>query len=130
MNYLLDTNICAYFMRGKGNVAAKFIEIGQQYLYISEMTLGELLYGAQCSDRPLENLKAVSVFCQYVSILSTANIWHEFAIQKAFLRKKGQIIEDADIIIGSTAIVNNMVMVTENVKHMGRLQGIVVENWM
>jgi predicted nucleic acid-binding protein len=37
---------------------------------------------------------------------------------------------DADIIIGTTAIINNMVMVTENVKHIGRLNGIVVENWM
>ena len=53
-----------------------------------------------------------------------------FAVQKAFLRKKGQLIEDADIIIGTTAIINNMVMVTENVKHIGRLNGIVVENWV
>ena len=59
-----------------------------------------------------------------------ANIWKEFAVQKAFLRKKGQLIEDADIIIGTTAIINNMVMVTENVKHIGRLNGIVVVNWM
>ena len=44
--------------------------------------------------------------------------------------KKGQLIEDADIIIGTTAIINNMVMVTENVKHIGRLNGIVVENWI
>lgn len=40
------------------------------------------------------------------------------------------LVEDADIIIGTTAIINNMVMVTENVKHIGRLNGIVVENWM
>jgi tRNA(fMet)-specific endonuclease VapC len=108
MNYLLDTNICVYFMRGKRNVAAKISEIGQEHFFISEMTLGELLYGAQCSDRPSENIRAVHVFCQYVTILPTANIWNEFAVQKAFLRKKGQLIEDADIIIGTTAIINNM----------------------
>lgn len=95
MNYLLDTNICVYFMRGKRNVAAKISEIGQEHFFISEMTLGELLYGAQCSDRPSENIRAVHVFCQYVTILPTANIWNEFAVQKAFLRKKGQLIEDA-----------------------------------
>ena len=77
----------------------------------------ELLYEAQCSDRPSENIRAVHVFCQYVTILPMVNIWNEFAVQKAFLRKKGQLIEDADIIIGTTAIINNMVMVTENVKH-------------
>ena len=130
MNYLLDTNICVYFMRGKRDVAAKISEIGQEHFFISEMTLGELLYGAQCSDRPSENIRAVHVFCQYVTILPMVNIWNEFAVQKAFLRKKGQLIEDADIIIGTTAIINNMVMVTENVKHIGRLNGIVVENWI
>lgn len=129
MNYLLDTNICVYFMRGKRNIAAKIAEIGQEHFFISEMTLGELLYGAQCSDRPLENLRAVRMFCQYVKIFPVAKVWDEFAVQKALLRKKGQLIEDADIIIGASAIVGNMVMVTENVKHIGRLDGIVVENW-
>lgn len=129
MNYLLDTNICVYFMRAKRNIAAKIAEIGIEHFFISEMTLGELLYGAQCSDRPSENLNAVHVFCQYVTIVPTAKIWNEFAIQKAFLRKKGQLIEDADIIIGATAVANDMVMVTENVKHIGRLNGIMVENW-
>ena len=50
--------------------------------------------------------------------------------KRLFFVKKGQLIEDADIIIGTTAIINNLVMVTENVKHIGRLNGIVVENWM
>ena len=61
MNYLLDTNICVYFMRGKRDVAAKIAEIGLEHFFISEMTLGELLYGAQCSDRPSENIKKVSL---------------------------------------------------------------------
>ena len=117
-------------MRGDRNVAAKIAEIGQEHFFISEMTLGELLYGAHCSDRPSENLRVVRLFCQYVTIVPAANVWNEFAAQKAFLRKKGQLIEDADLIIGATAIVNNMIMVTENVKHIGRLNGIVVENWM
>ncbi len=129
MNYLLDTNICVYFMRGQRKVAAKFAEIGLEHFFISEMTLGELLYGAQCSDRPSENLKAVYVFCEYVTILPMTDVWSEFAIQKAFLRKKGILIEDADVIIGATAVANDMIMVTENVKHLGRLNGITVENW-
>lgn len=129
MNYLLDTNICVYFMRGKRGIASKFSEIGQGHFFISEMSLGELLYGAQCSDRPSENVEAIRIFCEYVTILPTSDIWNEFAMQKAYLRKKGQLIEDADIIIGATAIANNMVMVTENINHLRRLDGIVIENW-
>lgn len=63
--------------------------------FIFEMTLGELLYGSQCSDHPAENIRAVRVFCQYVTIVPTHNIWDEFAIQKSLLRRKGKLIEDA-----------------------------------
>lgn len=53
----------------------------------------------------------------------------EFAKQKALLRRKGLMVEDADIFIGATAIVNNLTMVTENLKHIGRLENIKIENW-
>lgn len=105
------------------------MEIGIEHIFISEMTLGKLLYGAQCSGKPYENINAVHVFCQYVTVVPTLQIWNEFAVQKAFLRKKGQLIEDADIIIGATAVAKDMVMVTENVKHIGRLNGIMIEDW-
>lgn len=51
----------------------------------------------------------------------------EFAHQKACLKRDGMMVEDADILIGATAITHNLVMVTENVKHIGRLQGINIE---
>ena len=48
---------------------------------------------------------------------------------KAKLEKDGNRIDDFDILIGSTAIANGMVMVTDNIKHLGRLPGIKIENW-
>ena len=39
------------------------------------------------------------------------------------------MIEDSDIMIGAATIVNDMVLVTENVKHMGSLNGISIETW-
>ena len=93
MNYLLDTNICVYFMRGKRNVAAKISEIGQEHFFISEMTLGELLYGAQCSDRPSENIRAVHVFCQYVTILPTAIFGINLLYKRLFFVKKVNLLK-------------------------------------
>jgi tRNA(fMet)-specific endonuclease VapC len=46
------------------------------------------------------------------------------------LRKKGTIVDDFDLLIGSTAICNNMTVVTENLKHLGRIDGISIENWI
>ena len=40
------------------------------------------------------------------------------------------LIEDYDLLIGSTAITHDMVLVTENVAHMNRLNGVKIENWV
>lgn len=48
--YLLDTNICVFIMRGKHNLDKKLLDIGIENCCISEITVAELLYGAECSD--------------------------------------------------------------------------------
>jgi len=42
---------------------------------------------------------------------------------------EGNIIDDFDLLIGSTAIVNDMILVTNNEKHFERLNHIKIENW-
>lgn len=52
MKYLLDTNICIHFFRGKFNLFRKFEEIGIENCAISEITLAELVFGAENSTNP------------------------------------------------------------------------------
>ncbi len=40
------------------------------------------------------------------------------------------MISDFDLLIGSTAIANELIMVTENVKEFNRISGIYIENWV
>lgn len=47
----------------------------------------------------------------------------------ADLRERGQLIEDSDIFIGATAFANNATLVTNNVEHLGRIEGLKIENW-
>lgn len=62
-----------------------------------------------------------------------ARYWHAkidiFAREKVRLRKEGNLIPDFDLIIGCSAVANNMTMVTNNVKHLERVKGIKIENW-
>lgn len=133
MQYLLDSNICIYLMRMhsvKGdNVAKKLTQVGWDNCYISEYTVAELYYGAACSANPEDNLSKVNSFCQDFHVLQISDVLLEFAKQKALLKGNGLMVEDADIFIGSTAVFYNMIMVTENIKHIGRLKNITVENW-
>jgi len=48
----------------------------------------------------------------------------------ANLQKSGQIIGIEDILIGATAISNNLKMVTANVHHFSAIKGLTVENWL
>ena len=46
-----------------------------------------------------------------------------------FLLRQGMAIEDDDILIGSLAIANNAILVTNNVNHLSRLKDIQLEKW-
>lgn len=128
--YLLDTCIVAFMLRGRKNVLNKLLEVGSDNCHISEITYVELLQGAKCSKRTKDNLKILNAFVKDMDILPISNALNEFADVKFKLRKMGKMVEDADIFIGATAIVNDLVMVTDNTQHFENMPGITFENWV
>lgn len=46
------------------------------------------------------------------------------------LHRAGRLIPDADLIIGVTALVHGLEMVTSNVRHFTRIPGLQVVNWL
>ena len=52
-----------------------------------------------------------------------------YAREKTRLQKAGTPLDDFDLLIGSTAITNKMIMVTNNVNHLNRMTGIIIEDW-
>ncbi|MDR0547661.1 MAG: type II toxin-antitoxin system VapC family toxin [Dysgonamonadaceae bacterium] len=128
--FLLDTNICIFLLKEKYAVKQKIDKIGYANCYISEITLAELAYGAEYSLDPDKNLLQVNNFRKKVTIIPISNAIALYAKEKAQLRRKGMLIDDMDIFIGATAVANNMVLVTENEKHLNRLSNIKIENWI
>jgi tRNA(fMet)-specific endonuclease VapC len=47
----------------------------------------------------------------------------------AYLYKQGRLISDADILIASTALVNNLPLITGNLEHYNRIPDLVSESW-
>jgi len=45
------------------------------------------------------------------------------------LRQTGNLVEDNDIYVAATAIANNAVLVTDNIKHFSRVEGLKLVNW-
>lgn len=71
----------------------------------------------------------VEAFILKFAIIPIYNSLDIYAKEKSKLKKQGQLIDDFDILIGSTAVANSMTMVTNNVDHLSRLDNIVIEDW-
>ncbi len=130
MQYLLDTNTCVFFLRGKLNLDELIKEKGRENCYISEITVVELRYGAENSDNPAKSHKAVDAFLNGLSIIPIFGCIMRYAKEKVKLRKMGKPLHDEfDLLIGATAVENKLTLVTDNRKDFDRLTGIKIENW-
>lgn len=130
MEYLLDTNICIYYFKGQFELKDKIEKIGFHKFAISEITLAELIYGAEKSQKVAQNIKVVEEFTEKITIIPIFDSIRIYGKEKARLKSKGTIISDLDLFIGTTAIVNDMILVTRNVKEFERLENIKIENWI
>jgi tRNA(fMet)-specific endonuclease VapC len=131
MQYLLDTSTCIFFLRGKLNLDATIKEKGLDNCFISEITVFELKYGAANSDNPQKSQQAVDKFVKGLTIIPIFGIVDLYATTKMLLRKNGTPLHDEfDLIIGVTALANEMVLVTDNLKDFRHIQYLKLENWM
>lgn len=127
--YLLDTNICAYFFNGQFSLREKIREIGFENCVVSEITIAELKYGIAKSTKKEKNQQALDAFQSKIDILPIFPALDIYATEKARLKTKGKMLDDFDLLIGATAIHNNLILATRNVSDFDRLDGIVIEDW-
>jgi len=118
--YLLDTNICIYYLKGRFGLNKKIEEIGIENCFISEITVAELKFGAENSERKEYNRKIIKEFIPKFTVVPIFSCIDIFAKEKARLRKKGNVVDDFDLLIGATALANGLTIVTNNPKHIGR----------
>lgn len=128
--YLIDTNTCIYYINGKFNLRKKFEKADPDNCFISEISLAELKFGVENSEKKEKNQKALDNFLLGVKIVPIFHSLDLYAKEKARLRKAGTIIDDFDLLIGVTAVTHNLTMVTNNTDHFKRIKGISLENWV
>jgi tRNA(fMet)-specific endonuclease VapC len=127
--YLIDTNIAIFYLKGKFNLETKFDEAKSENCFISEMTLAELKFGVEKSEKSEKNKKALDNFLTGVQILPIFHSLDLYAKEKARLQTAGTPIDDFDLLIGVTSVTHNLTMVTNNTNHFKRINGIKLEDW-
>ena len=127
--YLLDTNICIFFLQGKYGIKEKIQKIGRKNCCISEITIAELLYGAAYSQSE-KHSRDVEIVLENLTLVPLFDTLPTYAEVKAHLRRTGLLIEEFDMLIGSSAVHHGYVMVTKNFDHFERIPCIDIENWV
>lgn len=128
--YLLDTNICIFAFRDEFGVKERMIKCGKGSCYVSDITVMELRLGAYKSNRTQENLSVIDRFLKQVEIIPFADSIDVFCQEKLRLQALGKKLEDYDLFIGCAAKAKGLTMVTDNVKHFDRIEGIEIESWV
>lgn len=128
----LDTNIISAFLKKDMKVVSRVSDYLESFdrLTINIISYYEILRGLKDLGNE-EKLKKFEEFVQeneFISIGKDAVI--KAAEIYAYLKKQGNLIEDADILMASIAIVENLVLVTNNIKHFERIEGLATENWL
>lgn len=129
MKYLLDTNTVIDFFHNDRNVVAHLADVGLHECCVTDITLYELYYGAQCCQHPEQELARIERFRTHMAVVPCSECFREAAIQKSILRAAGQLIEDIDILIATTALCQKLTLISDNEKHMSRIRQLSLQNW-
>jgi len=128
--FLLDTDTVIYSLRGDEAAKKNINRHLTAPMKISAVTLMELYYGAYKSQQVEKNLARIKVLENTLEILRVGMESVEvFGIYKAKLEKTGTPLDDFNLILASCALANNLVLVTNNIKHFKRIKGLKLTNW-
>jgi tRNA(fMet)-specific endonuclease VapC len=129
--FLLDTDTIIYSMKGNANVQKHLRQHSAAPLSISVVTLMELYYGARKSQRVAANLAKIKTLEQSIEVIPIGlESTETFGSLKASLESAGKRMDDFDLIIASCALAHNLTLVTNNMKHLERVEGLKLANWM
>jgi tRNA(fMet)-specific endonuclease VapC len=127
--YLLDTDTCIHFLRGRYGISEKIAEVGMDNCFVSEITVAELFFGAANSQNPNKHFPEVEQFEKSFKIIPIYKVLKAYANEKVRLRTAGTPVTEFDLLIGVTAREHGLVLVTGNEKHLGKIKDLKIENW-
>ncbi len=131
LKYLLDTNIVIYTMKNRPKEVRDALRRYYGQICISSVTYMELVYGAERSANPEQNLRVLEGFAARLDVLSygTDAATHTGQI-RAELAAAGTPIGPYDQMIAGHARSLGLIVVTNNAREFERVKGLRVDNWV
>ena len=128
MKYLLDTNVLIELFKNNQQVMSAAAMAGLPNCAVSEITLAELIYGANKGgfDRHYHEIEFVK---KQITIHPISNHIETYGRLRALVEKKGARIDNFDLLIAATALDRDLTLVTHNAGHFERIPGLKLIDW-
>ncbi|MDM8564550.1 type II toxin-antitoxin system VapC family toxin [Candidatus Halobeggiatoa sp. HSG11] len=117
MNFLFDSNIISEAMKRKPNLEIRQFIDKQTPVFISAISIEEIHYGLNYKDANKKKIwfnNFVQSRCEVLPI--TTEIAKQCGIWRGRFRQQGITRSQADLLIGATALLHEMTLVTRNTK--------------
>lgn len=129
----LDTSTLIEVMRGRDAVvqeAFMALDVSRTPVVASVLVLHELLSGAASSDNPTGERGKIERVLSEVDIIPLIEEDVEATAKvRSALRLRGRPIGDIDVLIAGQALARGWMVVTRNVRHFGRVEGLPIIDW-
>lgn len=128
--YLLDTDTVIYSLKAHPIVQENLNLHFHEPLKISVITLMELYYGAYKSKKTTSNLAKIKTLENSLDVVALGRESVEiFGMLKSDMEASGTPLDDFDLVLASCALAHNLILVTNNLKHFQRIEGLKIANW-
>lgn len=131
MRHLLDTHIFIAALNGRSEVRTRLQRLPLADLLLSPVVLGELELGVAKSAWPERNRARLADVVQHLTVVPLdAGAAHHYADIRAVLERRGTPIGANDLWIAAQARALGAVLVTDNVRELGRVDALKIDNWL
>lgn len=130
--YLLDTDICIYFIkRHPVSVAERIAALPDNAVSMSVIAYGELRRGVERSLHHEQNLAALNQMTEIINVKALPQTAGQiYGVIRTKLEKSGTPIGNNDLWIAAHALAEDLTLVTNNGRKFKRIDGLRVENWV
>jgi tRNA(fMet)-specific endonuclease VapC len=131
VRYMLDTNVCIFLIHKKAaGVLARLRQHAMGEIGVSTITVAELRYGADKSQRPAQNHAALDAFlAPLVRVGFDSAAADCYGPVRAELERLGMTIGPLDTLIAAHALSLDAILVTNNSAEFSRVSGLTLEDW-
>lgn len=122
-----DTSVAVRFLNGDATITERALVVPQVILPM--IVVGELLFGAENSTRPLQNLPR---YLEFISACIVEPIGREtatmYAQTRLALKRKGRPIPMNDVWVAAQCLKHGWVLVTDDTDF-DYVDGLILEHW-